>query len=188
MKSPFLIGPKLYLRRIQSSDLNGSYFDWLNDQEVTRWMQQGVFPNSQELMEIFYKNQSISQTDIVFAIVLSDADTHVGNIRLHEIHQVFRSGMISLIIGEKDYWGKGLGTEAIELLAGHAFKRLNLNRLHAGTAEPNVGCIRAYEKAGFRQEGISRKAYFCEGEYVDVINLSLLRDEWSGGSDTGDDL
>lgn len=186
MNSPFLTGPRLYLRRIEPADLGGAYFDWLNDQEVTRWMQQGVFPNSPELMEQFYQGQSTSQTDVVFAIVSVDTDAHIGNIRLHDIHPVFRSAMISLIIGEREYWGKGLGTEAIKLVVDHAFRRLNLNRLHAGAAEPNLGCVRAFEKARFLREGVSRQAYFCEGDYVDLIQLGLLRSDWQEFNQRGE--
>lgn len=179
MRHPFLSGKRIYLRRIERSDLDGNYFQWLNDQEVTRWMQNGIFPNSVESMEEYYLATAKSRTDIVFAILLQQGNRHVGNIGLHRIHPVFRSAEIGILIGERDVWGQGLGTEAISLVAGHAFTRMNLNRLSAGAVCQNVGSIRAFEKAGFLHEGLARQAYYCNGAYVDCVQLGMLRSEWS---------
>lgn len=178
MHHPFLIGERLYLRRIERSDLAGAYFQWLNDQEVTRWMQNGLFPNSPEAMEAYYVSTATSQSDVVFAVVMKEDDRHVGNLGLHRIHATFRSAEVGVLIGDKQVWGQGVATEAIRLLCDHAFRRMNLNRLFAGAAAPNVGSIRAFEKAGFQREGVARQAYFCGGTYVDCVNLGLLRSDW----------
>lgn len=178
MRHPFLIGRRIYLRRIERGDLEGKYFQWLNDQEVTRWMQNGIFPNSMESMEQYYESQATSRTNIIFAIVLKDCDRHIGNIGLHNIHNVFRSAEIGIVIGEKDCWGQGIATEAISLLVRHAFLRMNLNRLSSGAVLKNPGSIRAFEKAGYVREGLLRQAYYCEGTYVDCICLAILKSEW----------
>lgn len=178
MYHPFLIGTNLYLRRIEKSDLEGNYFQWLNDQEVTRWMQHGVFPNSAESMLNYYQRVAVSQTEMVLAIILLENDRHIGNIGLHNIHPVFHSAEIGILIGEKDVWGQGYATESISLLAAHAFNRLNLNRLSAGAVAKNQGSIRAFEKVGFVSEGVSRQAYYCEGQYADCVQLGLLKNEW----------
>lgn len=178
MRQPFLIANRIYLRRLAREDLDGNYFQWLNDQSVTRWMRHGIFPNSQEAMQAFYDSQATSRTDVVFAIVLRDNDRHIGNIGLHAINYVFRSAELGIIIGEADCWGQGYAAEAIALLAKHCFTRLNLHRLAAGAVDKNIGSIRAFEKAGFQREGVARQAYFCEGEYHDCVNVSLLHSDW----------
>jgi [ribosomal protein S5]-alanine N-acetyltransferase len=178
LRHPFVIGERIYLRRIERGDLEGNYFQWLNDQEVTHWMQNGIFPNSAESMEDYYKSITTSCIDILFAILLKNNERHIGNIGIHRIHQTFRSAEVGILIGEKDIWGQGIGTEAINLVVNHAFMRLNLNRLGAGGVEKNVACIRAFEKAGFVREGTARQAYYCQGNYVDCIQLSLLRSEY----------
>ena len=178
MHHPFLIGTNLYLRRIERSDLEGNYFQWLNDQEVTRWMQNGIFPNSAESMLDYYQHTAVSRSEMVLAIILAENDRHIGNIGLHNIHPTFRTAEIGILIGEKDVWGQGYGTEAIKLLSSHAFTRLNLNRVGAGAVAKNIGSIRAFEKAGFTREGISRELYFCQGHYEDCVHLGLLRSEW----------
>lgn len=178
MRHPFLVSDRLYLRRIEENDLEGNYFQWLNDQDVTKWMRHGILPNSFESMKAFYSSQAMSKTDVVFAIVLKEKDSHIGNIGLHGINYLFRSAEIGIIIGEKNCWGKGYAAESILLLSQHCFNRLNLNRLAAGAVAANTSSVRAFEKAGFIREGISRQAYFCDGEYQDCVNLSLLRSDW----------
>lgn len=178
MYHPFLVGERIYLRRVEKLDLEGNYFQWLNDQEVTRWMQNGIFPNSAESMLEYYQYMAGSRSDMNLAIVLKEADRHIGNISLSAINQLFRSADIGILIGEKDVWGQGYGSEAIALLSGHAFQRINLNRLGAGAVEENAGSIRAFEKAGFVREGVARQAYFCEGQYRDCVYLGLLRCDW----------
>lgn len=178
MHNPFLVGKRIYMRRLEKEDLKGNYFQWFNDQTTTKWMRHGVFPNSDESMNAFYENQSVSKTDIVLAIVLKEQDRHIGNIGLHSINYVFRSAEIGIIIGEPDCWGKGYATEAFSVIADYSFKRLNLNRIGAGVVDENLGSIHALEKTGFSREGILRQAYFCDGQYHDCVNLSLLRSEW----------
>lgn len=178
MYHPFIVGERIYLRRIEAGDLEGNYFQWLNDQEVTRWMQNGIFPNSSQSMQEYYQKTATSRSEMVLAVVLIEGDRHIGNIGLHNIHNIFHSTEIGILIGEKDVWGQGYGSEAISLLASHAFRRMNLNRVSAGAVVKNVGSIRAFEKAGFVQEGVMRQAYYCEGKYEDCAYLGLLRAEW----------
>lgn len=178
MKQEFITGNSIYLRRIETEDLVGNYFNWFNDREVTRWTQHGIFPNTSQAMEKYYESVSHSKTDLVLAIILQDDHRHVGNIGIHRIHPIFRSAEVGILIGEKDVWGQGIGTQSIQLMVSHAFLRLNLHRLYAGAVIKNLGCIRAFEKVGFIREGMARQAYFCEGEYLDCINLSLLQSDW----------
>lgn len=180
MHNPFLVADRIYMRRLEKEDLEGNYFQWLNDQTITKWMRHGIFPNCSESMNSFYESQAISKTDIILALVLKEQDRHIGNIGLHSINYVFRSANMGIIIGESDCWGKGYATEAISVLSHHSFERFNLNRLAAGAVDKNIGSIRAFEKSGFSREGVSRQAYFCEGQYHDCVNLSLLQNEWVG--------
>lgn len=178
MRNPFLVGKRIYLRRIERDDLSGNYFQWLNDQEVTRWLQRGAYPNSIAEMEAYFQGVINSQSDLVLAIVLNNGDRHIGNIGIHRIHPIFRSAEIGILIGEKDTWGQGYGTEAIGLLVDHAFRRMNLNRLYAGAVDKNTGSISAFEKVGFIREGVSREAYFVEGAYADTVQMGFLYEEW----------
>jgi RimJ/RimL family protein N-acetyltransferase len=84
---------------------------------------------------------------------------------------------VGLIVGEKECWGKGFATEAIRLVMQLAFAQLGLRRLTAGAYASNIASIRAFEKAGFSREGLRRRHYLCDGEYVDGVLMGVLRDE-----------
>ena len=92
---------------------------------------------------------------------------------------------MGILVGEKDCWGRGLGTQAVKLVAEHAFLRLNLNRVYAGAVKENIGSIRIFEKAGFQREGLARESYFCEGNYRDCIQLGFLRSDWTAMNESG---
>jgi RimJ/RimL family protein N-acetyltransferase len=82
------------------------------------------------------------------------------------------------MIGEKSYWNRGCGTEAVRLLAQHGLNPLNLNRIFLHVFENNPRAIRSYEKAGFTHEVRERQAEFKDGKYIDVLVMSMLKDEF----------
>lgn len=93
--------------------------------------------------------------------------------------------MFGIVIGEKDCWGKGYGTEVTRLMVWHGFQNLNLNRIWLNVYDFNPRGIRAYEKAGFKKEGALRQAMYAEGKYHDTFVMGILREEWEAGQRTG---
>jgi len=169
--TPFLSAPRIHLCHLAPEDAE-SYYAKLNDQETTKWMQQGIYPMTIDKCREFIQNVK----GLHLGIVVSDR--HIGNITLSNIHDTFRTAEISIILWDER--GKGYGTEAIKALVNHAFTRMNLNRIQAGAVMDNIGCIKAFEKAGFTREGVCREAYYCEGRYRDVVIMGLLKREWGG--------
>ncbi|MBI3800044.1 MAG: GNAT family N-acetyltransferase, partial [Deltaproteobacteria bacterium] len=84
-------------------------------------------------------------------------------------------------IGEKSEWSKGYGTEATALITGYAFETLNLNRVGLQVYEDNERGIKAYERVGFKREGLLRQMMYREGRYWHTITMSMLREEWAAG-------
>jgi RimJ/RimL family protein N-acetyltransferase len=191
MNNPFIIGDRIYLRAIVEEDLP-YYFNWLNDQETTRYMQRGIYPNNIDEMREYMKSMQRSKDGMHLAIVRKEykklrnlscdeekvLEKHIGNITLLNIHPTFRSAEISIIIGDKQCRGNGYGTEAIKLLVDHAFTRMNLNRLQAGMVAKNVSSQGAFMNVGFKPDGILRQAYYCDGEYQDVVMMGLIKSDW----------
>ena len=87
-----------------------------------------------------------------------------------------RSG---IAIGEKAFWGQGLGTEALEALVDFAFGSLRLERIGLDVYDYNPRARRSYEKVGFVLEGTRRRAHYRDGEFHDVHVMALLRDGWT---------
>jgi len=175
MHHPFLTGDAIYLRGLEESDLNGPYFQWLNDQDSDTYTSHALWPNSRPRMLAFLKRVSDSRTELVLAIVEKSGDRHVGNIGLHQINWVHRSAVLAILIGDAEARGRGYGTEAVTLLVEHAFSRLNLHRVELGVRADNEPAIRSYRKAGFADEGVFREA-FCAGggRYWDVLRMARL--------------
>lgn len=162
-------GERLYLREIRLSDVDGPYHRWMNDPEVTRFLESRFSKNTKPEMRKFVR-QALKNPGILFlAIVLKKGDRHIGNIKLGPINRMHKNADIGILIGEKDCWGKGYATEAIKLLSDHAFRKLKLHKLTAGCYANNTGSAKAFEKAGFELEGRRKGQWRCDGKYVDGL-------------------
>jgi RimJ/RimL family protein N-acetyltransferase len=102
----------------------------------------------------------------------------VGSIGLMAIDWRSRKAEIGIMIGDKRYWNKGYGTEAMRLILQHGFETLNLHRLYLRVFSDNSRAVRAYEKAGFVLEARMRETNFDNGRYRDDLMMSMLRPEW----------
>jgi diamine N-acetyltransferase len=108
----------------------------------------------------------------------------VGIISLMNISSTDRYAELGIFIGEKQFWNQGFGGEAIELMLAHGFNTLNLNRIYLRVDETNPRGIRCYERVGFIHEGRMRQARFEDGQYIDLILMSVLRAEWQNAHRT----
>jgi RimJ/RimL family protein N-acetyltransferase len=178
MHHPFIIGKKIYLRGLERLDLEGDYFDWLNDREVTKFLNSGAFPNTAEKMEEYYRNIALSADNAMFAVIDKKSDRHIGNIKLGPINWLMRVTSVGIMIGNKECWGKGYGTEAIRLVLDYAFNRLNLHKVTAGIVAIHQASIRAFEKAGFEKEGQARSQFFLDGKYYDSLYLGITEEDF----------
>jgi ribosomal-protein-alanine N-acetyltransferase len=177
---PFIPGQRCHLRPLVRADLDGNWRHWLNDPEVTRYMFRGAFPASAESNEEFYESVHNSPNDLVLAIVSADDDVHVGNTGLHRIDWVNRSAEFGILIGEKDYWGRGIGSEATTNIVRHGFEQLNLHRIWLGVFAEHESAVGVYERVGFRREGTLREAILRDGETQDQLIMGLLAREFRG--------
>jgi ribosomal-protein-alanine N-acetyltransferase len=178
---PFLKGERIYLREVRLSDVNTNYHRWMNDPDVIRHLECRFSTNSMEAIKDFVEKMLNDRDNIFLAIIIKDGDRHIGNIKIGPINRIHRFADIGLLIGEKDYWGKGYATEALRLVTNYAFKTLNLHKLTAGCYDRNIGSEKAFKKAGFVVEGIRKNHCYCNGIYVDVIILGLLNDKSTAG-------
>ncbi len=172
----FLIGDRIYLRPIEPEDLP-LIQRWINDPEI-RILEGEVLPTSisdeKEWLENLYKDKS----KVWFVVALKDNDKMIGTGGFLRIYYIWRNADLSIMIGEKEEWGKGYGTEAIRLLLNYGFEALNFHRISLGVFDFNKRAIRAYKKAGFKKEGVLRDGYYCNSKYHDVIMMSILEDEF----------
>ena len=111
-----------------------------------------------------------------FAILLEESP--IGMINHNKIDMDNRNTTIDVLIGEKKYWNKGFGTDALRTFVKYLFEKFELNRIWLGTYAFNDRAVKAYRKAGFKQEGIFREDAYIDGKYVDTIIFAVLRKEF----------
>jgi len=168
-------GDRIYLRAVEMTDLEACV-RWMNDPEVTRYLATGLFPISRLAEHAWLERASRgdSPTDRHFAICLIDGDRHIGNAGLHHIDRTNRIAELGIMIGEKDCWSQGLGTDVIRTLTDFAFSQANFRRIYLRVFSHNPRAIRCYEKAGFAHEGRLRAQMFKDGRYVDEILMGTF--------------
>ena len=176
MKNPFLIGKTIYLRPMELDDAP-ILQSWINDPDVRRTLQVHQ-PINRLQQDAFVRDQPPDEKGFHIGNVTRSDDRLIGNYRLTPGAAKDRKATFGIMIGAKEEWDKGYGSEAIRMMLAHAFESLNLNRVALDVYEFNPRAIKTYERAGFKREGIQRKAFYREGRYWDIIMMAILREEW----------
>ncbi len=175
---------RLRLRAPERSDLP-NFVRWLNDPEVTAGLLIHL-PLSMEDENAWF--DAMLKTDpnehpLVIEVRQGEEWKPVGDCGFHGIDWRVRSSEVGIFIGEKSVWNQGYGTEVMRLLLRHGFQTLNLNRIFLQVFATNQRAVRSYEKAGFVHEGRLRQDMYKNGNYVDVLLMSVLRSEWREDED-----
>lgn len=162
---------RLYLRTLKESDAAGAYQVWMNDPEVTRFLESRFRSFTEVDLRKFIADTNQRPDTIFLGMFKRDSDRHIGNIKL-EIVWRHRRAEVGLVVGDRSEWGKGYATEAIGCIADYAFAELGLQKLTAGCYSNNLGSQRAFEKAGFMLEGVRRRHYCFEEQWADLTLLA----------------
>lgn len=115
----------------------------------------------------------------IFGIFLIEKDQYIGNIELKVISHIARRGSLGIVIFNQNYWGKGFGAEAIELLLDFGFSVLNLNTIELEVFSFNKRALACYKKVGFIEIGRKRDAHFISGQYHDIILMDISAIEFA---------
>jgi RimJ/RimL family protein N-acetyltransferase len=169
-----LEGSLVRLRAIEQGDLP-TFVRWINDPEVTAHLQFEP-PMSME-DEVTWYHHMRSSKDKAFAIETREGRL-IGNVGFVGLDWRNRKTDLGIMIGEKDAWSHGYGTDAITTFLRYLFEELRLNRVGLYADVENHRAIRCYEKCGFVQEGVVRQYRFKDGRYLDSVQMSILESDW----------
>jgi diamine N-acetyltransferase len=172
----FLVGKRVYLRPLEREDL-AAIRRWANDPEV-RGLTGEATPMSEAGADEFLERVRHESDRVWFIVALRENDRPIGEAGLLRMFHPWRNTDLTLILGERDAWGQGYGTEAIVLLLDYAFGYLGFHRVSVGVVGFNERAIHFYEKVGFKKEGIEREGYYYNHRYHDFVMMSLLEDEF----------
>ena len=157
------------------------YFDWAQDGEYHRLVEDGpAVPLSIKGMRES-NEQGWPEDDpcnVMFLIRDNEDDHIIGFANLDYISWHNADSYMGIGIGDKSFWGRGVGREAMEILLRYAFTEMNLHRLSLTVYEYNERAIHMYEKCGFKIEGINREVHYRDGRRWDLVNMGILRSEW----------
>ncbi len=149
---------------------------WMRDSEYARLLEAGAaYMWSAKMVKEWMEKDK----DAYFFIIRTlTADQPIGMVDLSGFSWGARHAWVGIGLGERDFWGKGYGTDAMQVVLRYAFEELNLNRLNLNVFEYNQRAINSYLKCGFVLEGRTRKAMQREGRRWDMIYMGILRSEW----------
>lgn len=173
MRLPFLVGKKLYLRVLTPEDINEKYLSWLNDAECVKFMRHRVFPSTFKSLEEFINSRQ-APNSMTLAIIDKKTNKHIGNIGLTSIDFINRRAELGMLMGDKSFWNKGYMSEAFDLVAEHAFGKMNIHKLYAGTESDNAASVALFKKKGWQVEGTLKKETYRDGRYIDVVRFAIF--------------
>jgi len=175
LRQESLQGNKVTLRPGVESDI---YYlsKWYNDVELNRlagWSNSRVTPD-----KLRYNISRSFGYDPMNLMIDDEEGKPIGTIQLYDFNEQDRNCKLGIRIGDRDYWGKGYGEDAIRTLLEYAFMKLDLYRVTLKVYEYNERAVRCYLKCGFRQEGRTRQSAYIDGEFYDEIIMGILKSDF----------
>ena len=167
---------RLVLRSLDRNDATPRYLSWLRDIEVNRYLESRLADHTIESLARFIEACNAGP-DLLLGICLEDG-AHIGNIKVGPINAYHQHAPVGLLIGERASWGQGYGTEAIAGVTAYAFTTMRLEKLFAGAYASNGGSVRAFLRAGWREEGRSKAHWRSGDSREDNVRLGIDRSGW----------
>ncbi len=173
-KMQFLIkGKKINLRKILIKDVNQEYVKWLNDFETNKFMETRHSNHNIGKIIQYIKECKLNNSILLAICLKKKKNLHIGNIKIGQINNFHKTAEISYFIGNKNEWGKGYGSEAVQLAVEYAFKTLNLYKCLAGVYGSNVGSYNLLKKTGFKKEAKIKNFFQYNSGREDHIIFSI---------------
>ncbi|MBW5481031.1 GNAT family N-acetyltransferase [Streptomyces bambusae] len=182
-----LEGTHVRLRALRAEDAE-HHLRWRNDPEVVHWATAGdpcFGPVTAEALGIAFDSmlRLVPLESAVFTVEDRADGRPIGMADYRDLDPFGGAATVGITIGEREYWGRGHGSEAMRLLVDHLFGAFPLRRLELDTWSGNERAVRAFSRLGFREEGRRRQAVRQGDTFHDRVLFGLLREEWTHGAE-----
>ena len=174
-----LVGERVRLRGLRDDDLPVLARWEMDPGRMTTLSNRLTPPSEAAARERIAKWSVNEKDDLGLAIeTLDDPPVLVGNIGLFDVRTKDRGATLAIALG-REYIGRGYGTDAVRVIVAYGFREIGLHRIALSAAPFNPAGIRAYEKAGFVEEGRYRESVLHDGHWYDEVLMSILDREWA---------
>jgi [ribosomal protein S5]-alanine N-acetyltransferase len=165
-------GGGIFLRPLRDDDIDERYLSWFRDPHVTRHLEATNITRDDALEHLHYREND--RLRFLYAICTEDSSLHIGNVKIGDIDYKSMTSDLVTVLGDRNYWGRGLATTAIRLGNDIAFNKLNIRKLHGGMYSDNIASVKAYRKAGWVVEAVLYQHILSESGYCDRIVVSCF--------------
>ncbi len=172
------IGTTVKLRPLKREDSLVSVH-WRNDPDIRDYLLSTPFPVSEAMENNWVEKVTLDKSNsrVILGIETVVSQKLIGFIYLKDIDWISRIAWFGIMIGEKNYQGKGMAKEAMQILFNYAFSRINLRKICLEVGAFNIRAIKLYQSLGFKKEARLEKHIFLNNEYHDLILMSLFKEE-----------
>jgi len=178
MPTKKLVGTKCYLSPANMGSVE-YYNKWDNDLEVAIPLGgEACMITTVESLQADLQSVIKSKSHL-YDIITLDSDVPIGRCLFFNTNKVDRTAEVGIVIGEKEYWDQGYGTEALQLLLEYGFNLLNLHNITLGVYSYNKRAQASYQKLGFKEIGRRREARIIAGKKYDVILMDIISSEFT---------
>lgn len=177
--SPPLLGNGFRLERFREEFIGKAYLSWMRDPEIQKTILAARPSITLEDIRAYCHGLMANDNEFFFAIVAADG-RHIGNLRLGPVDFTDRKAEFGMMIGDKSYHGKGVGSGAVCSALDFAFGELKLSRVSLYVLDHNAAAIRVYEKNGFKTEAVVKRHVVKEGVAYDARRMTAVNPRGTG--------
>ncbi|HEY0964738.1 MAG TPA: GNAT family protein [Candidatus Paceibacterota bacterium] len=171
----FRCGPRVKLRPLSEEDVP-FVTKWINDPRVTQFLM-AYLPMTREEELGWIRSLATGKPGNIVLMMVVDGKP-IGTMGIHHINYRHGIATTGALIGEPEYWGKGYGSEAKTLVLEYCFNTLNLRKICSEVIAFNERSVKYSLKCGYEVEGRKKLHHFAKGQYWDVIQLAVFRENW----------
>lgn len=168
----FIADEHVFLRLLTAEDVTPDYLAWFRDPIVTEYLDAKNL--TQEDVERYIEGGHASGLHAMYGIFDVQTQNHIGNIKIGPINWAHGTAGLVTVIGDRNYWGKGIARSAIKTAIPIAFEHLGLRKLSDGVADGNQGSLKAYTAAGFVHEATMKGHHLIDGRAKDRLVISCF--------------
>ena len=169
----------IFLKDIEEENITENYVSWLNDPEVNKFLETRFISWNEQKIRSYIQSIKANAHAVLLAIFFEKQ--HIGNLKLELTNPTHRIVTISLFIGDKNFWGRGIATAVINRAVHYVFIEGRwAEKIVAGMYQENIASLKTFLKAGFNVEGVFKDHYFLNGQQrTNLIQVGMSLSEYN---------